>query len=288
MKLSDAKRSLLVLAVLAFAALASGCGFVNNLRAKNALNEGARAYKDRRWTEAQEHFQRALELSPEQKNARFFIARSIHAQYKPGVEAPDNVAKARAAIVAYQDVLKYDSENEEAYNAVVYLYRATKDEQKEREWLVQRANLDSAPKEKRSQAFTVLASKQWQCSYNITEQKDNMVTVMKDDKATIQYKKPKEQKDFDEAVKCSTDGLQLAEKAISFDPNSEPAWSYKTNLLLEMVKLAKMNNDTDRATEYQKQADAAQQRTTKLNEENKRKRDEEEKAKAAKAKEDAG
>lgn len=151
MKLSHAKRSLLVLAVLAAAALASGCGFVNNLRAKNQLNEGARAYKDRRYTEAQEHFSRALELSPEQKNARFFIARSIHAQYKPGVEAEPNVAKAREAIKAYQDVLAADPENEEAYNAVVYLYRAIKDEQKEREWLVQRANLETAKPEKRSQ-----------------------------------------------------------------------------------------------------------------------------------------
>lgn len=281
MKLSHAKRPLLVLAVLAAAALASGCGFVNNLRAKNQLNEGARAYKDRRYTEAQGHFSRALELSPEQKNARFFIARSIHAQYKPGVEAEPNVAKAREAIKAYQDVLAADPENEEAYNAVVYLYRAIKDEQKEREWLVQRANLETAKPEKRSQAFTVLASKQWQCSFNVTEQKDNMVTVMKDDKATIQYKKPKEQKDFDEAVKCATEGLQLAEKAISLDSNSEQAWSYKTNLLLEMVKLAKMDNNTDRAAEYQKQADAAQQRTTQLNEANKRKREEDEKAKEA-------
>ena len=281
MKLSHAKRSLLVLAVLAAAALASGCGFVNNLRAKNQLNEGARAYKDRRYTEAQEHFSRALELSPEQKNARFFIARAIHAQYKPGVEAEANVAKAREAIKAYQDVLAADPENEEAYNAVVYLYRAIKDEQKEREWLVQRANLETAKPEKRSQAFTVLASKQWQCSFNVTEQKENMVTEMKDNRAVIKYKKPSEQKDYDEAVKCATEGLQLAEKAISLDSNSEQAWSYKTNLLLEMVKLAKMDNNTDRAAEYQKQADAAQQRTTQLNEANKRKRQEEEKAKEA-------
>jgi hypothetical protein len=283
MKLSHAKRSLHAVAIVAAATLASGCGFVNNLRAKNQLNEGARAYKDRRYPEAQQHFQRALELSPDQKNARFFIARSIHAQYKPGVEQEQNVAKAREAIKAYQEVLQNDPENEEAYNAIVYLYRAIKDEQKEREWLVQRANNEANTRpEKRSQAFTVLASKQWQCSYNITEQKENMQTVMKDNRAIIEYKKPKEQKDYDEAVKCATEGLQLAERAISLDANSEQAWSFKTNLLLEMVKLAKMDNNTEKAAEYQKQADAAQQRTTQLNEENKRKRQEEEKAKAAK------
>ena len=284
MKLS--RRSLLTLAVLS-AALTSGCGFVNNLRAKNALNEGARAYKSRQYQEAQGHFEHALSLNPDQKIAKFFRARAIHSQYKPGVEQEQNVAKAREAIKAYQEYLQIDPGSDEAYNAIVYLLRALKDEQQEREWLVQRANLETIPAEKRSQAYTVLASKQWQCSYNITEQKENMQTVMQGEKAIIQYKKPKEQKDYDEAVKCSTEGLQLAERALSLDPNSEQAWSFKTNLLLEMVKLAKMDNNTERAAEYQKQADAAQQRTTQLNEDNKRKREAEEKAKAA-AKEDAG
>ena len=280
MKRAHARRSLLTLAVLS-AALTSGCGFVNNLRAKNALNEGARAYKARQYAEAQQHFEHAIELNPDQKIAKFFRARAIHSQYKPGVEQEQNVAKAREAIKAYQDYLQIEPGSDEAYNAIVYLLRALKDEQQEREWLVQRANLETIPAEKRSQAYTVLASKQWQCSYNITEQKENMQTVMQGEKAIIQYKKPKEQKDYDEAVKCATEGLQLAERALSLDPNSEQAWSFKTNLLLEMVKLAKMDNNTERAAEYQKQADAAQQRTTQLNEENKRRREQQEKEKAA-------
>jgi hypothetical protein len=282
MKLSYATRSLLTVALISAAALTSGCGFVNNLRAKNALNEGARAYKARQYPEAQQHFEHALELNPEQKMARFFRARAIHSQYKPGVEQEQNVAKAREAIKAYQEYLQIEPGSDEAYNAIVYLLGQLKDEQQVREWLAQRANLESVPKEKRSQAYTVLASKQWQCSYNITEQKDNMQTVMQGERAVIQYKKPKEQKDYDEAVKCSTEGLQLAERALALDPNSEQAWSYKTNLLLEMVKLAKMDNNTQRAEEFQKQADAAQQRTTQLNEENKRRREQEEKEKAAK------
>jgi tetratricopeptide (TPR) repeat protein len=283
MRLSLLKLS--AFAALAVAAtLATGCGFVNNLRAKSQLNDGAQAYRNRQYTEAQQHFEKALELNPEQPNARLFIARSIHAQYKPGVEQEANVQKARDAIKAYQDVLAHDPNNDDAYNAVVYLYRAIKDEQREREWLMQRANLESAPGEKRSQALTVLASKDWQCSYNVTEQPENKVAVDKGDKTIVQYRKPKEQRDYDEALKCVTDGLQHAEKAISLDANSEQAWSFKTNLLLERVKLAKMDGKDAEAADYQKQADAAQQRTTQLNAENKRKKEEEEKAKAAKGK----
>ena len=281
MKLSHVKGAALALALSA-AALSTGCGFVNGIRAKNQLNEGARAYRDHRYAEAQDHFQKALELNPEQPNARLFVARAIHAQYKQGVEQEANIQKARDAIKAYQDVLQHDPKSDDAYNAIVFLYSAIKDEQQQREWLMQRASNESVEATKRSQAVTVLASKQWQCSYSITEQPDNKVTEMKDNRAVIKYRKPKEQKDFDEAMKCVTDGLQLAEKAVSLDPNSEQAWSFKTNLLLERVKLAKMDGKDAEAAEFQKQSDAAQQRTTQLNQENKRKRDEEEKAKEAK------
>ena len=281
MKLSHLRLSAAAFALLA-AALSTGCGFINNLRAKNQLNEGAQAYRARNYAEAQQHFQNALELDPTQKNARLFIARAIHAQYKPGVEQEANTQKAREAIKAYQDVLANDPNNDDAYNAVVYLYRMLKDEQREREWLMQRASSETAPKEKRSQALTVLASKQWNCSFGVTEQPENKAAVTKGDKTVVQYRKPKEQKDFDEAMKCATDGLQLAEQAISLDPNSEQAWSYKTNLLLERIKLAKMDGKEAQAAELQKQADAALQRTTQLNAENKRKKEEEEKAKAAK------
>ena len=281
MKLSQSRTTLLLLVLLAVATSA-GCGAVNSIRAKNQLNEGARAYKQGKFAEAQAHFEESMRLNPEQRNARFFIARSIHAQYRPGVEAPENVEKARRAIAAYKEVLKADQSNDEAYNAVIYLFGQLKDEQQARQWLTTRAEMGSIPEIKRSQAYTLMASKEWNCSYTITEQKDNKQTVMKDGKAIIQYKKPKEQADFDKAMKCVNDGMALAERAVSLDSGSEQGWSYKTNLLLEHVKLAEMEGNNDKKAEYQKQAAAAQQRTSQLSEENQRKKDEAEKAKADK------
>ena len=269
--------------ILLAASSSAGCGMVNSIRAKNQLNEGARAYKAGRFAEAQQHFEESLRLNPEQRNAKFFIARSIHAQYKAGVEAPENVEKARRAIRAYEEVLKSDQGNDEAYNAVIYLFGQLKDEQQARQWLTARAEMGSIPEVKRSQAYTLMASKEWNCSYTITEQKDNKQTVMKEGRATIQFKKPKEQADFDKAMKCVNDGMALAERAIALDANSEQAWSYKTNLLLELVKLAEMEGNNDKKAEYQKQAAAAQQKTSQLSEENRRKKDEEEKAKASKS-----
>ncbi len=265
-------RVALMLLLIALTATSSGCGVINGIRAKNELNEGAGAYKAGKFVEAQQHFERALELDPGQQNAPIFIARSIHAQYRPGVLTPENIDKAKAAIAAYQKVITNDPSNDDAFNAVAYLYRQIKEEDSESKWLMARANLESAPKEKRSDAFTVLASKRWNCSFEITEQKDNKATVMKDGKPIIQFKKGNPA-DIDKARGCAMDGLKLVEQAISLNPDNESAWSYKTNLLREMAKFAEMENNTEEKAKYEQQATQALERNTELNKQNKLKKE---------------
>src|SRR5205085_11940619 len=103
MKLSQT-RIAIVLAILV--ATSSGCSIVNRIRAKNQLNEAARAYREGKFTEAEQHSREAAALDPDNKTAPMFIARTIHAQYRPGVQTPDNVAKAQEAIDAYQKILR--------------------------------------------------------------------------------------------------------------------------------------------------------------------------------------
>lgn len=258
----------------------SGCGAINRIRAKNELNEGARAYKAGKFAEAEHHFETALELDPAQTNAPIFVARSIHAQFKPGVEAPANVETARKAIQAYQSVLEKDPNNDNAYSAVAYLYGAIKDDEKQREWITRRTELSGVPNDKRAEAYTVLASKKWDCSFKITEQRENQATIQKDGKTIIQFKKPKEQRDFDTAQQCTADGLELIEKALSLNPESESAWSYKTNLFRESAKLAEMDGKIDEKVSHNLKADEAQKRTVQLSEENNRRKKEAEATKA--------
>jgi hypothetical protein len=52
--------------------------------------------------------ERPSNSTPDNKTALNFIARTIHAQYKPGVQAQENVAKATEAIQAYQRILEKD------------------------------------------------------------------------------------------------------------------------------------------------------------------------------------
>jgi hypothetical protein len=278
MKLSQTR---IVMALAILVVSTSGCGLVNRIRAKNELNEAARAYRDGQFEEAERYSRRALELDPDSKTAPLFIARTIHAQYKPGVQAPENLAKANEAIQAYQMVLERNPKSDEAYKAIAYLYGATKDTEKLRAWISARANDASAPPEKRAEAFIVLASQDWDCSFKITELPSNQTKTLVNNKLTIAYKKPQNQKDFDQAQACMKRGLEEVDNAIKHDPNSEPAWSYKTNLLIEAVRLAEMDGKTDQKAQLEKQREEAQKRTTQLNQINQKKKEEEEAKKAA-------
>ena len=280
MKLSQT-RIAIVLAILV--ATSSGCGVINRIRAKNQLNEAARAYREGRFPEAEAHSREAAELDPDNKTAPMFIARTIHAQYRPGVQTPDNIAKAQQAIEAYQNILQKNPKDDEAYKAVAYLYGAIKEDDKLKKWISDRAASDAADPEKRAEAYVVLASKDWDCSFKITEQPGVKTTTIDptNNKATVSYKKPKEQKDFDQAQVCVKSGLSEAENAIKFDPNNESAWSYKTNLLLEASKLAEMDGKTDQKAQYQKDYEAALKRTTELSVANQKRKEEAEKAAAS-------
>jgi len=260
------------IAVLAlFVAAGAGCTLVNKIRAKNELNETARSYKEGHFEEAERHARLALSYDPENKTAAIFIARVIHQQYKPGVDAPDNVAKAREAIEAYKYILAKNPNDEEAYKAISVLYAAIKDETKLREWIMARANDANMPSEKRAEAFAILAGKDWDCSFRITELPDVKVTTSEGGKPGVTYQKPKDPKDFDKAQKCVVRGLEEAETSIKFDPNNESAWSYKTNLLLEAAKQAVMNGDAAKKAEYQRQADIAGKRASALADERRKK-----------------
>lgn len=274
MKLSQT-RIAVVLAILV--ATTSGCGVINRIRAKNQLNEAARAYREGKFDEAEQHSRQAAELDPDNKTAPMFIARTIHAQYRPGVQSPENIKKAQEAIEAYQKILKDNPKDDEAYKAIAYLYGATKEDDKLRQWITDRAASDATEPTKRAEAYIVLASKDWDCSFKITELPTNKITTVDPatNKATVSYKKPKDQKDFDTAQMCVKQGLVEAENAIKFDPENESAWSYKTNLLLEASKLAEMDGKTDAKADYQKQYEAALKRTTELNAASQKRKEEE-------------
>ena len=237
---------------------------VAETQAKQELNEAARAYREGNFAEAQSRSEKALQLDPQNKLAPFFVARTIHAQYKPGDLTPENVAKAQEAILAYQKVLERSRSDDEAYKAVAYLYGALKQDEIQRQWILQRAGDVSFANDKRAEAFVALASKDWDCAFRITELPANKVTTVDGSKASIRYKMPKVRVEFERANECANRGLEMANMAIALTPESESAWSYKTNILLERAKLAEMSGDVNQKAVLYQQYEEARKQTTRL------------------------
>ena len=237
-------------------ALASVALAQTNAEAANAeLTEGARLYRDGDFAAAEQHFRRALGLDPTQKNAPLFIARAIQQQYKPGDAAPENVATGERAVAAYRDILERDPQNEDAFKAIVFIYNQMKRDDKVLETLTERANDSAAPDAQRAQAFVILASRQWQCSYNITERRESRTRDTKSGR--VRYRMPADAGDFARARQCADEGLRLVEQAVALDPNGRSAWSYKANLLREESKLAEMEGDAARKEDYERQYEEA-------------------------------
>lgn len=233
--------------------------------AMDELNEAARSYREGHFAEAEQHSEKALALDPLSKTAPLFIARTIHAQYKPGDQNEANILKAREAIDAYKRILAGDPQNEEAHKAVAYLYAAVKEDELLRQWLFQRAVDPTFSADKRAEAFVVLASKEWDCSFKITELPTNkIVTILQRGALKVEYIKPKDPAEFEKARQCAANGLALVESAIGLAPDNESAWSYKTNLLLELSRLAEMDKNLLLKAEYEKQYEAAQNTTFEL------------------------
>lgn len=231
-------------------------------QAKQELNEAARCYREGNFAEAQAHSEKALLIDPQSKVAPVFIARSIHAQYKHGDFTPENVAKAQEAILAYRRILERQPGEDEVYKAIAYLYGAIKEDNLQRLWITQRAEDLSIANDKRAEAFVMLASNDWDCSFKITEL--NKASTLTRNKARVTYRMPKERAEFERAKECANRGLELANTAITLAPENESAWAYKTNILLELSKLAEMSGDVQQKADFLRRYEEALRETTKV------------------------
>jgi tetratricopeptide (TPR) repeat protein len=116
------KTSIRVLVVAAAAIIllsATGCA---KLRARDQLNKGVLAYKNAKYEEAINHFQRAVSLDPTLLNARLYLATAFAQQYIPGADAPDNNKMAEQAIDQYKEVLQRDPKNVNSVKGIAYLF----------------------------------------------------------------------------------------------------------------------------------------------------------------------
>src|SRR5882757_1326450 len=111
---------MLAMTALGLAMLATtGC---SKLQARDQLNKGVQSYKNAKYEEAINHFQKAVSLDPTLLNARLYLATAFAQQYIPGVDAEDNNRMGQNAIDQYSAVLERDPKNINSVKGIAYLY----------------------------------------------------------------------------------------------------------------------------------------------------------------------
>jgi len=216
-------------------------------RAQEEMKQGAQAFRAGKYDEAQEHYRTVLKLDPTQKSGALSLARSIRAQYKPGIADPQNIAKAREAIAVYEKALQDDPGQDEAFAAVADLYGGLKEQDHQREWILQRAKSEQLRPTARSSAYRRAAELDLACARS---------TASTDPAG---------------ADKCAARGLESIAQAIALSGDDEGALTQKTQLLHQRAKLAEAQGAAAQKGTYEKQAAAAEKRIAALREEARKK-----------------
>lgn len=291
--------------------IGANCGYYNQVIARKNLVDGATAYKDRKFPDAEALFRMAVSRDPngqniEGKMAQLFLARTLHSRFI-GDRANKQVAE--DAISEYQKALTLDANDQSSYKAIASLYENLQQDDKWLAWVTARSKNTNIPGEQRAEALTSLAAKKNSCANNITDTDATKKTVTKDGKQVFQFVKPASPEDFTNLQQCIQDGTALIDQAIaletpmvknaaSIDVNPmsdadlqktmdmlkgfESARSYKASLLIQAMRLAEMDNRIPDRDRLKIESDAARKNFVDLSDVVKKVQAEVDKRKAAK------
>lgn len=260
----------------------AGCSVYNSVMARKNVVDGAEAFKGRKFADAEALFRTAVNRAPdgskEQQTAQLFLARTLHSEFAAN---RGQTEKATQAVEEYKKVLATNPADNSSFKAVANLYESLGQMDDWRKWVTDRANSAGVPAEQRAEAYTSLAAKEYTCANDITELPAVKKTVIKDGKATYTFSKPENPADIETLKGCIQKGTDLIDKSIELDKNSESAWSYKTSLLTQSMRLAEMEGRTADKDKFKAEADTAKVEFTRLAEISRKKREEEEARKKA-------
>lgn len=88
------------------------------VKAKSAMRDGNKQYKEENFKNAIEAYGRAVELDPKFSEAWFYLGSSHQALYRPGKDAPENASHLQEAIEAYNKSLETNRKETEAQKKV--------------------------------------------------------------------------------------------------------------------------------------------------------------------------
>lgn len=237
-------RPLIVLA--AAAALALGSTGCDKLKARDNLNRGVQSFKNAKYPEAIDYFQKAVQLDPTFTTTHLYLATAYMTQYIPGAESEENQRLAKNAYDEFQTVLKLEPKNELAIASIASLYLNQKKLEDAAEW---NKKLIAINPQNKDAYYTlgVIAWTQWLVPDREARNKMNMKP---EDPGPLKDKKIREEL----KVKWRPvldEGVADMQKALDIDKEYDEAMAYMNLLIRYRADL------DDTPAEYKKDVDTA-------------------------------
>jgi tetratricopeptide (TPR) repeat protein len=233
----------------------TGC---DKLRSRDQRNQGVHDFESAKYTDAIEHFTKAVDLDPSDPVNRSYLATSYFAQWIPGADSPQNKELGSRAREEFKKVLDQDPKD---LNALQYLASMAYSEAQPLPQDQKLAKLDEAAdwnrkvievdqNNKSAYYFLgVIAYYKWHPALMLAELDQHMKA---DDPGPLKDKKAKDK--LKEQYGASLDeGIKDLQKALDIDKDYADAMGFQQLIIRERAYLdddrAAYDKDLERATE---------------------------------------
>ena len=229
-----------VLAAATFALVASATG-CKRLEARDQLNKGVQAYKQAKYEEAIDHFQRAVNLDPTYPMTRLYLATAYANEVVPNLDSPDNEKTAQMAINGFMEVLREHPDDVTSMKQIAALYFDLNKFDQAKQW--QLKVLAANPKD--AEAAYTIGVIDWTLAYRNAVHALAAVNMQDDGEGNVKMPK-KTCKDLqDQNTDLVNEGMKYLQEAVSDRPNYDDAMQYLNLLDRRKADLA-CGNDTER------------------------------------------
>lgn len=210
----------------------------NGAPANDELNLGVQAYRQAKYEEAIQHFEKVVDLDPEMTVGHLYLATAYVSQYIPGVDTPENTRLADKAIEQYQRVLDSSLAGNSRINSakgIAYIYLNMKKFADSKKYYQMASDLD--PKD--PEPYYSIGVIDWtQCYQPRMEQRaklgmkpeENLDSRNKDQKRACDELRAKDMSIVEE-------GIDSLKKALELRPDYDDAMAYINLMYREKADL---------------------------------------------------
>jgi tetratricopeptide (TPR) repeat protein len=210
-----------VLAAATIALVASGTG-CKRLEARDQLNKGVQAYKQAKYEEAIDHFQKAVNLDPTYPMTRLYLATAYANEVVPQLDSPENEKTAQMAINGFMQVLRDHPEDSTSMKQIAALNFDLNKFDEAKKW--QLKVLQANPKD--AEAAYTIGVIDWTQAYKnaVTDLRD--VNMQDDGQGNVKMPKKTCQQVQQQNSDLVNEGMKYLQIAVNDRPNYDDAMQY--------------------------------------------------------------